>query len=77
LRARAAAELDKAVELDPRSPDGRIFRASLRSDTGDAAGGLADLDALDRATVPPELQQRVDSLRTRLQQQAAAPAPPP
>ena len=78
LRRRAAEELDKAVELDPRNLDARIFRASLRSDIGDPAGGIADLDALRADEVPPELRPRVDSLRTRLgqqQQQQSAPAP--
>jgi tetratricopeptide (TPR) repeat protein len=76
LRARAGEALTTAVELDPRNPDARIFRASLRNDTGDAAGGLADLDAVDLAAVPEGLRPRVDSLRTRLQAQAGTGTPP-
>jgi hypothetical protein len=69
LLNRAQAELDMAVELDPHAADARIFRASLFSDIGLPQPGISDLDALAPGDVPPELQARVDSLRTRLQQQ--------
>jgi tetratricopeptide (TPR) repeat protein len=69
LLNRAQAELDMAVELDPHAADARIFRASLFSDIGLPQPGISDLDALSRDDVPPELQARVDALRTRLQQQ--------
>jgi tetratricopeptide (TPR) repeat protein len=69
LLNRAQAELDMAVELDPHAADARIFRASLFSDIGLPQPGISDLDALSPGDVPPELQARVDALRTRLQQQ--------
>jgi tetratricopeptide (TPR) repeat protein len=77
LRSRARESLNRAVELDARSPDARIFRASLLSDTGEPAAGIADLDALQPSDIPPELQPRVTSLRTRLQEQQAAATSPP
>jgi hypothetical protein len=75
LRTRALAELDRALELDPSYGDARVFRASLQSELGQPAAGLADLDKLQAGDVPVELQAMVESLRARLQAQASGTPP--
>jgi hypothetical protein len=77
LRARALAELDRAVGVDPRYPDARVFRAAAYGDVGRAAEGLADLAVLQSGDVPVELGPLVDSLRARLQEQVATATPAP
>jgi hypothetical protein len=70
LRSRALAELDRAVEIDPTYPDARVFRAAARGDVGRPADGLADLAAVAPDALPVDLRPLVESLRSRLQQQA-------
>lgn len=68
----ALGYLDEAVATDPEYADARVFRASLRLDTGDAAGAAEDLDALDEAQIPEMMAERVQSLRQEIDAALAA-----
>ena len=40
----AVADYDEAIRLDPQYPEAYFNRAVVRSDQGDAAGAIADLE---------------------------------
>jgi tetratricopeptide (TPR) repeat protein len=43
-RARALEDVDDALALEPQNPQAWELRSILRTESGDAAGGLADID---------------------------------
>lgn len=60
--------LDRAVEVDPAYPDARALRAvTLARFLERPDDALADLDALDLDSLPPDLAALVEGLRTSLE----------
>lgn len=66
LDAEALKGLDEAVATDPTFADARVFRASMRSGTGDFDGAQADLDAVEPSQIPTFMTSLVDQLRAEV-----------
>ena len=62
--ARAGAELERALALEPENPDGLLERGILRHAAGDRAG--ARQDWLQAVTLAPE-SPAADAARARLE----------
>jgi len=64
----AAPLIEDAVALDPDYADARVFAASIALELGDVAAAQGHLDAFDRLSAPPFLEQLVaqQGLRSRL-----------
>lgn len=61
------ALLDRAVENDPDDLEALVWRGFSRAVQGDAEGAQADLDLLDAAEVPADLEEVVAGLRAGLE----------
>jgi tetratricopeptide (TPR) repeat protein len=73
LTAEGLTWLDRAVAADPGYPDARALRAVvLANGMNRPADALADLEALDPATTPPDIAALIDPLRARLEAEIAA-----
>ena len=66
LDEQAVQWLDQAVTTDPTYADARVFRALMRSATGDFSGAQADLDAIDTTQIPAFMTSTVDNLRAQV-----------
>ncbi len=58
--------LDRAIDIDPTTPDARAFRAVVRDRDGDADGACADISVLAEGDTPPMIAELVEPLATRL-----------
>lgn len=74
--AAASPIIEDAVAIDPDYPDARVFATAIALDLGDVETAQAHLDAFDRLSAPPFLEQLVSQqgLRSRLGEQAQAEA---
>lgn len=66
IAAASLGSLDRAVELAPELPVIRLYRADARFAQQDPDGARADLLAVDRDSLSPELQALYDSLDSLL-----------
>ncbi len=62
----AAAQLDRAIEVDATFPDARAFRAVVADRMGDPERACIELDALATLDAPPMMDQLTASLTDRL-----------
>ncbi len=62
----AAAQLDRAIEVDPSFPDAHAFRAVVADRLGDPDRACAELAALGELDAPPMMGQLTASLDERL-----------
>jgi tetratricopeptide (TPR) repeat protein len=64
LEADASEGLNRAIEIDPRYPDARIFRAIIHQRGGRLAEARADLDSVDPSRVPAGMSELVEQLES-------------
>ncbi len=62
----AAAQLDRAIEVDPTFPDAHAFRAVVADRMGDADRACVELAALGDLNAPPMMDQLTAALDERL-----------
>jgi len=73
LDGEALDSISRAIDVDPRYVDARIFRAIIFEGSGRAAEAAADLDTVDPAAIPPGMSEMVNALRSRVQVPDAQP----
>ena len=77
LDARALADLDRAITLDPAYADARVFRAILERNAGLFEAAAADLALVDSTAIPPFMRPLVESVRADVAAGLAASVPAP